>query len=294
LHIRARGHGVNELSLCSNFYHASLGFDAVRQEGQQPQLFAAEEHGSNIMRTVRTFVIAALMATTGWTSSRAAERVDLLLVLAADVSGSMDESKFDLQRSGYAAAFSNPRVIEAIRGGPGGRIAVAFIEWSGILQQRIVIDWTVISNDEMARRFGDHILEAPRAFARNSTSISAGIDFAMTQLNRAPYEAGRSVIDVSGDGDNNSGRDVTAARDEALAKGVTINGLVILAETRTRWNSDHTNPPGGLANYYRNNVIGGPGAFVMVAENFNSFGDVLVRKLIAEIAQAVPQQRAGN
>jgi Protein of unknown function (DUF1194) len=254
----------------------------------------AVEHGSSIMRVVRTFVLAALMATTGWTSSHAAERVDLLLVLAADVSGSMDESKFDLQRSGYAAAFSYPRVIEAIRGGPNGRIAVAFVEWSGILQQKIVIDWTVISNDEMARQLGDHILEAPCAFARNNTSISAGIDFAVTQLDQAPYEARRRVIDVSGDGDNNSGRDVTAARDEAIAKGVTINGLVILPETPTGRNSTHTNPPGGLANYYRNNVIGGSGSFVMVAENFNSFSDVLVKKLIAEIAQAVPQQQAGN
>jgi hypothetical protein len=240
------------------------------------------------MRAVRTFVVAALMATTGWTFTCAAERVDLLLVLAADVSGSMDESKFDLQRSGYAVAFSNARVIEAIRGGPGGRIAVAFIEWSGTLQQKIVIDWTVISNDETAHQFGDHILEAPRAFARNSTSISAGIDFAMAQLDRAPYETRRRVIDVSGDGDNNSGRDVTAARDEAIAKDVTINGLVILTETPTPWNSNHTNPSGGLAHYYRNNVIGGPGAFVMVAENSNSFGDVIVRKLIAEIAQAAP------
>jgi hypothetical protein len=246
------------------------------------------------MRAVRTFVVAALMAATGWTFTCAAERVDLLLVLAADVSGSMDESKFELQRSGYAAAFSNPRVIEAIRGGPSGRIAVAFIEWSSVLQQKIVIDWTVISDDETARQFGDHIMEAPRAFARNSTSISAGIDFAMTQLDRTPYEADRRVIDISGDGDNNSGRDVTEARDETIAKGVTINGLAILTETTIRWNSDHTNPPGGLANYYRNNVIGGPGAFVMVAENFNSFGDVVVKKLITEIARAEPRQRAGD
>jgi hypothetical protein len=224
----------------------------------------AKEHGSNVMRAVRTFVLAALMATIGWTTSHAAERVDLLLVLAADVSGSMDVSKFDLQRSGYAAAFSDSRVIEAIRGGPGGRIAVAFVEWSGILQQKIVIDWTVIGNDETARQLGDHILEAPRAFARNGTSISGGIDFAMTQLDQAPYEGRRHVIDVSGDGDNNSGRDVTAARDEAIAKGVTINGLVILTETPTGWKSEHTNPPGGLAHYYRNNVIGGSGAFVMV------------------------------
>ena len=243
------------------------------------------------MRALRTFVVAALMAT-GWTSIHAAERVDLLLVLAADVSGSMDESKFEFQRSGYAAAFSSPQVIEAIRAGPSGRIAIAFIEWSGILQQKIVIDWTVISNDQTARQFGDRIMEAPRAFASNSTSISAGIDFAMTQLDLAPYEARRRVIDVSGDGDNNSGRDVTAARDEAVAKGVTINGLVILTQTQTRSISEHTNPAGGLANYYRNKVIGGSGAFVRVAENFKSFGNVLIKKLIAEIVQVVPEQWA--
>jgi hypothetical protein len=254
----------------------------------------AEEHGSNIMRAVRTFLVVGLIAIAGWTPSRAAERVDLLLVLAADISRSVDEVKFQLQRSGYAAAFSDARVIEAIRSGPNGRIAVAFVEWSGPLSQRIVIDWMVISDDKTARLFGDHLVEASRAFA-NSTSISAGIDFAMTQLDRAPYETRRRVIDVSGDGDNNSGRDVTAARDEAIAKGVTINGLVILTEAPTPWNPLHTNPPGGLANYYRNNVIGGPGAFVMVAENSNSFGDVIVKKLIAEIAQAEPQcWRAGN
>jgi hypothetical protein len=182
-------------------------------------------------------------------------------------------------------------VIEAIRSGPNGRIAVTFVEWSGPLSQNIVIDWMVISDDNTARLFGDHIVEASRAFA-NTTSISAGIDFAMTQFDRAPYETHRSVIDVSGDGDNNGGRPATAARDEAIARGVTINGLVILTETPT--GSDHTNPPGGLVNYYRNNVIGGPGAFVMVAENSNSFGDVIVKKLIAEIAQVVLQQRAGN
>jgi hypothetical protein len=246
------------------------------------------------MRAMQTFVVAALMATTAWTPTHAAERVDLLLVLAADVSGSMDESKFELQRSGYAAAFSNPRVIEAIRAGPRGRIAATFIEWSGILQQKIVIDWTVIGNDETARQFGDRIMEVPRAFTRSGTSISAGIDFGMAQLDRAPYKAHRLVIDVSGDGDNNSGRDPAAARDVAIAKGITINGLVILTESPSRSYSSHTNPLGGLANYYRNNVIGGAGAFVVVVENFNSFGNAITKKLIAEVAQAEPQQQEGS
>jgi hypothetical protein len=248
----------------------------------------------NIMRALRIFVVVGLLSTAGWMPTCAAERVDLTLVLAADVSGSMDESKFELQRSGYAAAFSNSRVIEAIRGGPSGRVAVAFIEWSGVVQQKMVIDWTVISNDETARQFGDRIMDAPRAFARNSTSISSGIDFAMTQLDQAPYEGRRRVIDVSGDGDNNSGRDAATARDEAIAKGVTINGLVILTEPPSHSYSSHTDPPGGLANYYRNNVIGGDGAFVVVAENFNSFGDAIIEKLIKEVAQTEPRQEAGD
>src|SRR5712692_3747168 len=244
------------------------------------------------MRALRTLVLVGLIAIAGWTPTCAAERVDLLLVLAADISRSVDEVKFQLQRSGYAAAFSDSWVIEAIRSGPNGRIAVALLEWSGPLSQKIVIDWMVISDDKTARLFGDRIVEASRAFA-NSTSISAGIEFAMTQLDRAPYETHRRVIDVSGDGDNNAGRAVTAARDEALAKGITINGLVILTEPPSSY-SYHTNPEGGLANYYRNNVIGGDGAFVVVAENFNSFGNAIIKKLIAEIAQAVPRQRVGN
>jgi Protein of unknown function (DUF1194) len=246
------------------------------------------------MRALRMFAVAALMTTAGCTFTHADERVDLLLVLAADVSNSMKELSFQLQRLGYAAAFSNPQVNAAIRVGATGRIAVALVEWSGIAQQKVVIDWTMISNDETARQFGSRIMEEPRAFDKNSTSISAGIDFATAQLDRAPYEARRRTIDVSGDGDNNSGRDVTAARDEAVAKGITINGLVILSQTQMSSNSEHanehTNPPGGLADYYRNNVIGGPGAFVMVAENASSFGNALVKKLIAEIAQNLPKR----
>ena len=108
----------------------------------------------------------------------------------------------------------------------------------------------------------------------------------MAQLEHAPFQATRRTIDVSGDGTNNSGRDVTAARDEALAQGVTINGLVILSEQPLSWNADHTNPPGGLEAYYRNNVTGGPNSFVLVAENFNTFGQAILNKLVAEVAAA--------
>ena len=238
------------------------------------------------MRTVRTLLLLILAGVAAVpAAAAAAEQVDLLLVLAADVSRSVDNAKFQLQREGYAAAISDPRVLDAIRSGRNGRVGLTFVEWSGAGSQRVLIDWTTIGDAETARGFGDRLLEAPRSFA-DRTSISGAIEFAMGQLARAPYESARRTIDVSGDGTNNAGRDVTLARDEAVAQGVTINGLVILSETPLAWNPDHTNPPGGLQNYYRNNVIGGPGAFVLVAENFNSFGQAIVKKMIAEVEQA--------
>jgi Protein of unknown function (DUF1194) len=220
-------------------------------------------------------------------SARAAEPVDLLLVLAADVSRSIDQTKFQLQRDGYAQAIANPRVLEAMRSGANGRIAVLFEEWSGIGNQKVVIDWTIVDGAKTAQGFGDQLLELPRSFA-DRTSISGGIDFAMEQLARAPFAAKRRTVDVSGDGTNNAGRDVATARDEALAAGVTINGLVILSERPLAWNPEHTNPPGGLANYYRERVVGGSGAFVLEAKDFNSFGQAIINKLVAEIALAEP------
>jgi hypothetical protein len=211
--------------------------------------------------------------------------VDLLLVLAVDVSRSIDQAKFMLQRDGYAAAISNRAVLDAIKSGPNQKIALNFVEWSGFGAQKEVIDWTVIDGAGSARRFGDQIVEAPRSFA-DRTSISGGIEFAQTQLEHSPFRAPRHIIDVSGDGTNNAGRDVGASRDDVVAKGTIVNGLVILSNSQLLFNAEHTNPPGGLEKYYRDNVIGGPGAFVMVAEDFNAFGKAIVKKLIAEIAAA--------
>ncbi len=249
------------------------------------------------MRMIK--VVSALIVVTILTAgaliaampARADDDVDLLLVLAADVSRSIDATKFQLQRDGYAAAISDPRVMETIKSGRLGRIGLTFVEWSGIGAQHVVIDWTKIGDDAGAKVFGDRLLEAPRSFA-DRTSISGAIEFAMDQFIHAPFKATRRVIDVSGDGTNNAGRDVSSARDEAVAQGVTINGLVILSENPMSWNPDHTNPPGGLDNYYRSNVIGGPGAFVMVAKDFNSFGQALIGKLIAEVAEnRLPKER---
>jgi hypothetical protein len=243
-----------------------------------------------MIRALRiSLAVVALMAAA--TAARPAERVDLLLVLAADVSRSVDQPKFKLQRDGYAAALSDKRVLNAIQSGRNQRIAVSYVEWSGAGAQKLLIDWMIVNGPDAARRFGDSLLELPRSF-NDRTSISGAIDFSVNLMEQAPYQADRRTIDVSGDGTNNSGRDVTLARDAALAKGIIINGLVILSDRPMAWNPEHTNPPGGLEKYYRDNVVGGPGSFVIVAEDFNSFGQAIIKKLIAEIALAPSPAKA--
>ena len=204
--------------------------------------------------------------------------VDLQLVLAVDASGSVDQVRFDLQKRGYVAAFRHARVLQAIRSGPHQAIAVTMVQWTGPAMQVQVAEWSAVGDEQTAAAFAATIERVPRQLFGGGTSISGAIDHALTLFPRSPFRASRRVIDVSGDGSNNRGRPVTLARDEAVAAGIGINGLPILA----------LEPD--LDRYYRDNVIGGPGAFVMVADNFNSFGSTVVKKLIAEIAQAVPQQ----
>ncbi|HJZ43219.1 MAG TPA: DUF1194 domain-containing protein [Hyphomicrobiaceae bacterium] len=212
------------------------------------------------------------------------EHADLLLVLSADISRSVDERKFRLQREGYANALVDPRVLRAMTAGPKARIALTFMEWASDGDQVVVVDWTPVGSREEAEAVAKRVREAPRAFM-GRTSISTGIDAGMALLARCPFQAPRRVIDVSGDGTHNSGRPVTTARDEAIEKGVTINGLAILSQVPLPTNPFHTNPPGGLTLYYETNVIGGPGAFVVEAEGFEAFGQSLISKLIKEIAE---------
>ena len=209
--------------------------------------------------------------------------VDLLLVLAADISRSVDARKFKLQREGYAAALTNPKVLGAIQSVPSGRIAICFVEWSGASAQIVIVDWTIVGNLAEARAVADRILAAPRQF-NERTGIGTAIDYSVQQFARSPFKASRHVIDVSGDGTSNVGRNVVEARDEALAKGITINGLAILSDVPLPSNPQHTHPPGGLLKYYQDNVIGGPGAFALGAEGHEAFGQLILNKLIKEIA----------
>ena len=209
--------------------------------------------------------LLSLVLVFGPPAARAAEPVDMLLVLAADVSRSVTEPKFKLQREGAAAAIAHPDVVRAMTSGPNRRIAICFVEWATVGMQSVIVDWTVIASAADAKNFGGRLVEVPRSFA-GSTSISGAIDYSVRQLERAPFTSERRVIDVSGDGNNNSGRSVTEARDEALAKSITINALVILTPLSESFRPEHTNPPGGLEKYFQDNVIGGPGSFTVVAE----------------------------
>ncbi len=213
--------------------------------------------------------------------------VDLALVLLTDVSRSVDEREYAMMKEGYATALTDPRVLAAIAGGARGAIALRYVEFAGAHEVRTLVGWTVVHDPASARAFADLVRQAPRAYW-GRTSISAGIEHAIAALGpdlaSAGIEAERQVIDVCGDGTNNSGREATAARDEAVAAGITINALVIHSDPTNAWTAAHVNPPGGLTQWFRDNVMGGPGGFVLEVEDFESFGHGITRKLITEIA----------
>lgn len=220
--------------------------------------------------TTALTAFVTLMAAT--TASAFAQAVDLALVLAVDASGSVDTTRFELQKRGYVAAFRHAQVLRAIRSGPAQAIAVTMVQWTGPALQVQVVGWTRIADLGDAEDFAAAIENAPRQLFAGGTSISGVIDYAMSLFPANPYRGGRRVIDISGDGGNNRGRPAAAARDDAVAAGIGINGLPILA----------LEPD--LDRYYQQNVIGGPGAFVVAAQSYDTFAEAILKKLIIEIA----------
>ena len=244
------------------------------------------------MKAMRWLMAAVLLAAAVvlGSPSRAADPVDVALVLVTDVSRSVHDGEFELMKQGYAQAFTDKDVLAAIRGGAVGAIAVNYIEFAASYEVKTVVDWMVIRDEASAQAVVARLLAAPRSFW-GRTSISAGIDLAMKNLAAAGFETQRQVIDVCGDGTNNNGRDVQAARDEAVEAGVTVNGLAIINDHPVSWTFAHVQPPGGLANYYRENVTGGPGSFVLEIHDFSTFGEAMKRKLLNEIASLGPPAR---
>jgi hypothetical protein len=276
-------------------------FGIAGQRGRRDDLL--RRLGTMLRRTFLGAVTASAGLTSGFASALAsrppgsppddeppsakAEALDLLLVLAVDVSRSIDEDEALLQREGYRAAIASPMVVAAICNGAAGAIGLAYVEWAGEMYQRLVVPWMRIGSQADAETFAGRLAEPPRRPNAEvvfdlHTSISGGIEFSRRLLSRAPWSAARRVIDVSGDGDNNSGPPAEQARDLAVAEGIGINGLAI--------SNDH--PPFAYAgpvpleDYYRAAVIGGPGAFVVVAEDFRGFAQAVRRKMIREIAGA--------
>nr|WP_283949710.1 DUF1194 domain-containing protein [Limobrevibacterium gyesilva] len=215
--------------------------------------------------------IAALLL--GLAAGAAAQQpVDLQLVLGVDASGSVNQARFELQKRGYVAAFRNPLVLQAIRSGPTQAIAVAMVQWTGPALHVLVVDWMAIRDERSAEAVAAAIEAAPRRLFGGGTSISGMIDYGVALFQRGGFAGERRVIDISGDGANNIGRPAEDARDDAVRRGVTINGLPIL-----------TIEP-DLDIHYRDQVIGGPGAFVIAIDSYDRFADAILRKLITEIA----------
>jgi hypothetical protein len=264
------------------------------------------EHGADwslqarrrVLRLCVTFCAAIVAGLAGPKARRAGAAgapvmVDTAIILAADVSRSIDDEEFALQRRGYVDAIQSQQFIDAISTGPHGAIALAYVEWAGDGEERLVVDWGVIRNQADAGAFVDAMTAAPRSYI-GRTAIGTAIDFSFALFAEAAFETSRRVIDVSGDGTSNQGHLVTEARDAAVGAGAVINGLAIFnrkAAAMGGYLAMHTNPPGGLAKYYRENVIGGPGAFVVQIDDFNTFGEAMVRKLVTEVAYA--GQRGG-
>jgi hypothetical protein len=212
--------------------------------------------------------------------ARADVPVDLELVLAVDISRSVDDVEAKLQREGYAAAFTDRRVIEAIQSGALGAIAVSYVEWAGADYQHTAIDWFLINDGESAGEFAAKIAALPRA-SMGWTSISGALDHAAGMFGQS-FAGTRRVIDVSGDGVNNSGRAVWLARDDAVRQGIVINGLPILNDRPNFGRPAELD----LDKYYEDYVIGGPGSFMIAAADFEAFAGAILAKLIREIAEA--------
>jgi hypothetical protein len=228
------------------------------------------------------FAAVLLLAFSVYKPVFAQTAVDLQLVLAVDASGSVDQRRFELQMQGYVAAFRDPRVLQAIQAGATQAIAVTMVQWTGPALQSQVLPWTLINDATTAQAFAAAIAATPRRLFSGGTSISGVIDYAVPLILESQFKGTRRVIDISGDGSNNRGRPAESARDTAVRAGIIINGLPILA----------LEP--GLDHYFVDHVIGGPGAFVIAAESYETFADAILKKLIREMAANEPRPNTGQ
>jgi hypothetical protein len=219
-------------------------------------------------------------------AKESAAHVDIELILAVDVSYSMDMDELAVQREGYAQALVSKEFLQALKTGPTGKIAITYFEWAASSDQKIIIPWRVIDGPETADAVANEILKTPIRRA-SRTSISGAINFAMPLFEENPHRGLRRVIDISGDGPNNNGTPVTLARDTALEKGIVINGLPIMVKEPSFSTMDIEN----LDWYYEDCVIGGPGSFVISIKDREKFKEAIRTKLVLEVAGRTPERR---
>lgn len=221
--------------------------------------------------------------------ANAQEPVDAALILAVDVSLSMSPGELEIQRDGYAAALTHDQVIQAILGGMHGRIAVTYFEWAGTASQHVIVPWTVIASREDAERVAEQLSANPPGSARR-TSISGALEFALDLFAESGFQGSRRVVDISGDGPNNHGNPVEAAREALVSRGITVNGLPLMTNKGLTNRFDIRD----LDVYYRDCVIGGPGAFMIPVNDWSQFPEAVRRKLVIELANAAPQNASGE
>lgn len=241
---------------------------------------------SRLRRLLRGAALAAA-GLSGWPfvvpAAAAGPPVDVELVLAVDISQSMDEEEQRVQRQGYVTALLSDEVTQAIREGPIGRIAVTYVEWGGAAEQYVVADWQIIDDADSARSFAAKLEAAPLKTVQR-TSIAAALAFAGGLFEVNGVEGERRVIDISGDGPNNQGGLVTQSRDEIIARGIVINGLPLMMRDGGSW---YYLP--NLDDYYADCVIGGPGAFIVPVRSLDGFAESIRKKLVLEIAGREPE-----
>ncbi|HEY6629993.1 MAG TPA: DUF1194 domain-containing protein [Rhizobiaceae bacterium] len=223
--------------------------------------------------------VAAALAVSLAHPASAAEPVDVELVLAVDVSLSMSPMELNIQRDGYAAALTHDRVLQAIAEGVHGKIAVTYFEWAGVSSHRVIVPWTVIASKADAERFAARLSAQPANSARR-TSIAAALAFGADLFAESEFNGAKRVIDISGDGANNQGEPVEAARDAVVRQGITINGLPLMTSGGFSSAYDVAN----LDRYYTDCVIGGPGAFMIPVNDWSQFPEAIRRKLVLELA----------
>lgn len=233
------------------------------------QAFSSPVHRLNRLSLTALIAVSIFLVAP---PARAQEAVDTVLVLGVDVSGSIDSREFALQRQGYIKALTDPRFINAVRGGDHQAIAVAYFEWTGPRMDAPVYECAVIRNAANAQAFAARIASTPRLLYGGGTGVGEAIYFAMDLHDRCTVQADRRVIDISGDGRTNRGRRAGPARDEAVKRGMTVNGLAIINEEPD------------LERFYRTEVMGGQGSFVAVVNDFETFEEAMIAKLVREIS----------